>query len=135
MSEKCRSCRGCGKLANTADAEPWSMWEDLPVKSAAAVLLGWVKPVTCPACNGSGLKKPELWTQVWPGAEPLEALQALLFDLDDKIAMLEGLVNDRKRVNREFALQQLIEGFGNIRDAVDGMVAAASRGEVEDPAS
>lgn len=56
MSEqaKCLKCDGCGQVADSQDQEPWSFWMDLPLKSAAAVVLGLVKPITCPTCNGSG---------------------------------------------------------------------------------
>lgn len=51
---RCTRCDGCGKIANTDDGEPWSVWLDLPVGSAAAILLGIVRPLTCPACGGTG---------------------------------------------------------------------------------
>lgn len=66
MSEKCGSCDGCGKVANTRRVEPWSAWLNLPAELAAAVTAGIVRPKTCPACNGSGVKEPGLWTQVLP---------------------------------------------------------------------
>jgi hypothetical protein len=51
---KCLKCDGCGRIANDDDGTPWTAWENLPVKSAAAVMLGLVRPVTCPECDGSG---------------------------------------------------------------------------------
>jgi hypothetical protein len=51
---KCWKCGGCGQVANTEDEEPWTAWLSLPLESSAAVLLGLVRPKTCPACNGSG---------------------------------------------------------------------------------
>ena len=58
MSElKCNKCDGCGKVANTEDQEPWTFWLELPLGSAAAVIMGLVRPITCPKCNGSGIKQ------------------------------------------------------------------------------
>lgn len=54
---KCSKCEGCGKVADTDDQEPWSAWLELPVRSFGAVLLGLVKPITCPACDGDGEAK------------------------------------------------------------------------------
>lgn len=51
---KCPKCDGCGRIATDDEDTPWSVWENLPVRSAASVILGMVKPVTCPACSGSG---------------------------------------------------------------------------------
>lgn len=50
----CGRCDGCGQLADSDDAEPWSVWLNLPVKSAAAVFLGLVKPKACHECRGTG---------------------------------------------------------------------------------
>lgn len=52
--QPCAKCEGCGKVANSDDQEPWTYWENLPLKNALAVTLGFVKPVDCPACGGSG---------------------------------------------------------------------------------
>lgn len=54
MLEKCETCDGCGKLANTKDREPWSRWLELPVRSSLALQLGIVTPITCPDCKGAG---------------------------------------------------------------------------------
>ena len=51
---KCERCDGCGKIANTAEGDPWSRWEALPEQHKAAVHMGVVKPRLCPDCNGSG---------------------------------------------------------------------------------
>lgn len=52
--EKCRKCDGCGKVADSDDQEPWTVWTSLPLSSAAAVLAGLVKPIICPRCRGTG---------------------------------------------------------------------------------
>ena len=54
----CMKCDGCGKVADSDDEEPWTRWLELPVNAAAAVILGIVKPKTCPACGGSGEAQP-----------------------------------------------------------------------------
>jgi hypothetical protein len=51
---KCTKCDGCGKIANTDDQEPWTVWTGLPLHSATAVLIGLVTPLTCPECGGTG---------------------------------------------------------------------------------
>lgn len=56
----CTKCQGCGQVANTDAEEPWSQWADLPSESSAAVIVGLVKPITCPDCNGSGMKSQPL---------------------------------------------------------------------------
>lgn len=50
----CRKCGGCGRIANDEDGSPWSDWEALPPGADAAVRMGIVVPVTCPACAGTG---------------------------------------------------------------------------------
>ncbi|MDE2096709.1 MAG: hypothetical protein KGL39_05625 [Patescibacteria group bacterium] len=59
-SVPCQRCNGCGKLANTDAQEPWTYWLALPLRSAAAVILGIVKPVPCHACGGSGTVPSEV---------------------------------------------------------------------------
>lgn len=54
MSAACRRCDGCGRVADTADAEPWTAWLSLPPGADLAVRLGLVKPRPCPACSGTG---------------------------------------------------------------------------------
>jgi hypothetical protein len=53
-SGDCDRCEGCGYVANSDDAEPWTAWANLPMQSAIAVQMGLVKPVPCPECDGSG---------------------------------------------------------------------------------
>lgn len=51
---KCPKCTGCGKVADSADEEPWSAWLSLPLAASVAVLAGIVMPKICPLCGGSG---------------------------------------------------------------------------------
>lgn len=53
-ADKCNRCDGCGKIADSDDGEPWSVWLAMPLQSSAAVLMGLVKPIPCPACGGTG---------------------------------------------------------------------------------
>lgn len=52
--DKCGRCDGCGKIADSDDGEPWTAWTSLPLHSSVAVLLGIVKPIPCPKCDGAG---------------------------------------------------------------------------------
>lgn len=54
ISVKCLRCDGCGKIADSEDGEPWTVWTDLPLHSSVAVLMGLVKPIDCPECGGTG---------------------------------------------------------------------------------
>ena len=51
---ECPKCRGCGKVATSDQQEPWSDWLALPLGSALAVTMGFVKPMPCPQCGGAG---------------------------------------------------------------------------------
>jgi hypothetical protein len=53
--QKCAKCEGCGKVADTEDQEPWTVWMNLPLRSSLAVLLGLVRPIPCAHCGGEGL--------------------------------------------------------------------------------
>ena len=48
----CRRCEGCGQIANSEDGEPWIYWQNLPREAKAAVILGIVRPIPCPDCQG-----------------------------------------------------------------------------------
>lgn len=50
----CPRCEGCGQIADSEAGEPWLAWENLPTGSNVAVRLGLVKPIRCPACQGTG---------------------------------------------------------------------------------
>lgn len=50
----CPQCEECGKIANSEEGEPWTVWLKMPLGSAQAVVLGLVKPIECPGCGGSG---------------------------------------------------------------------------------
>jgi hypothetical protein len=49
---QCWKCKGCGQVADTDNQEPWTAWSSLPPGSDAAVRMGLVKPIRCPACSG-----------------------------------------------------------------------------------
>lgn len=51
---KCEHCDGEGQVADTANQGPWSMWENLPLASSAAVTVFLVRPIDCPRCGGTG---------------------------------------------------------------------------------
>jgi hypothetical protein len=59
MSDECKRCEGCGKLATDDDESPWIHWANLPLQSAAAVLMGLVRPKPCHECGGTGKKREE----------------------------------------------------------------------------
>ena len=50
----CPTCQGCGKVANSNDGEPWTVWEKLSPGADLAVRAGIIYAVTCPRCGGSG---------------------------------------------------------------------------------
>jgi hypothetical protein len=56
---KCDRCEGCGKIDN-GDGAPWTAWLSLPLQSSAAVLMGLVKPIPCPDCNGTGVEPEKI---------------------------------------------------------------------------
>lgn len=51
---ECKRCDGCGQVATSDDAEPWTFWARLRPPSNLAVQLGLVRPVDCPECAGTG---------------------------------------------------------------------------------
>lgn len=51
MTAECPKCRGERWVANTADQEPWSAWQDLPPGSNISILYGLVRKIPCPLCN------------------------------------------------------------------------------------
>jgi hypothetical protein len=52
--EKCKSCNGCGAVANDDEATPWTYWAELEPPANLAVQAGIVKPIECPSCKGEG---------------------------------------------------------------------------------
>ncbi len=49
----CQQCLGWKRVDNGNGAS-WMHWAELPEQSRIAVTMGWVKPITCPRCNGTG---------------------------------------------------------------------------------
>ena len=49
MTDQCPKCQGRGYVADTADQEPWSEWEN--IGTPAPILFGLVKPLVCPECG------------------------------------------------------------------------------------
>lgn len=73
QNEKCNRCDGCGKIANSEDGEPWTVWTSLPLHSSAAVLAGIVRPITCPDCNGTGKTvSDEPIGRHWPSGDEMQ---------------------------------------------------------------
>lgn len=52
----CEECAGCGYL-DDGELQPFKYWADLPVQSSYALQKGWVKPIECPECGGTGSAK------------------------------------------------------------------------------
>jgi len=52
VTRPCIRCAGCGLVADSEDAEPWTAWTSLAPASALAVRLGLVRPALCPSCLG-----------------------------------------------------------------------------------
>lgn len=87
---KCTRCEGCGRIANSIDGEPWSMWESLPSGSDVAVKLGVVKPVECPRCGGKKTMTVEVYEHEYfsPLGDALIAaweLTSLFTDSDNSV--------------------------------------------------
>jgi hypothetical protein len=59
QNAKCTKCNGEGRVANSDDEEPWSVWENLPPGSDLAVQMGLVEPIPCPECGGSQIEPEE----------------------------------------------------------------------------
>lgn len=52
--DSCPRCNGCKQIADGEEGAPWWTWAQLPPPSNMAVVMGIVKPIPCPACNGTG---------------------------------------------------------------------------------
>lgn len=92
---KCTTCDGCGQLADSDGREPWSVWENLPARSALAVVMGFVKPVPCDVCGGTG--KARAFTP----ADVRDLLSSADGDYDDG---LNAFVSIRQDSNTELTV-------------------------------
>lgn len=84
-TKPCHWCDGSGKRANTPDREPWTVWMNLPLKSAMAVTMGLVRPVECDECNGTG-QQPLCASTAGDGAHQCKMLpghEGVLHKADD----------------------------------------------------
>lgn len=52
--DACRTCMGCGQVADDDDQTPWMVIEGAPNRTSHAVALGQVKALRCPDCKGTG---------------------------------------------------------------------------------
>lgn len=56
-AKPCMSCDGEKVTDDNPDLTeraPWSFWQNLTPPSDMAVRLGWVKPMPCESCSGTG---------------------------------------------------------------------------------
>lgn len=73
----CLRCWGEGRIANSDEGEPWSTWEALPPGSDLAVRMGFVRPIDCPECGGTGIKPP--------AEPPFQVTEPGVFDIDEAV--------------------------------------------------
>lgn len=52
-ADVCGRCLGWKRVDN-GEHQSWKYWAELPEQSQVAVKLGFIKPVVCPDCNGTG---------------------------------------------------------------------------------
>ncbi len=119
---KCGQCDGCGKVANSDDGEPWTVWENLPPCSDIAVKMGIVKPISCPACGGMGEAYPDGGT---------DELGATYFAPEIKSEKRESMCDDTSKLGKAasdlatLALQsERYTSDEEFRKAVDDVFAA-----------
>lgn len=72
-NDSCEQCLGWKRVDN-GEQQSWKYWAELPKQSQIAIAMGWVKPVVCPRCDGSGKEsagdggqkaKGEIGEQIW----------------------------------------------------------------------
>ncbi len=85
MSE-CRTCWGCGQVADDDEATPWKFWLELPVGSAAAVIMGLVKPLPCPDCGGTGETTASPQEVLYVPRSDYDALAVRLAEVERQLA-------------------------------------------------
>jgi hypothetical protein len=54
----CKKCLGWKRVDNSEGAS-WKYWAELPVQSAIAIQMGWIQPIECPRCHGTGIEPEE----------------------------------------------------------------------------
>jgi hypothetical protein len=54
----CCQCLGW-KRVDDGEGNSWKYWAELPAQSAVAVHMGFIKPITCPHCSGTGIEPAE----------------------------------------------------------------------------
>jgi len=58
MSE-CMRCAGCGQIADDEDGRPWTYHTGKPQAAQMAIWRGWISPIPCPDCGGTGKAKAD----------------------------------------------------------------------------
>ena len=54
MKIACDRCDGCGQIANDSDGGAWATHYENSPHAAISIARGWVAPIPCPVCEGSG---------------------------------------------------------------------------------
>ena len=83
--DACTRCLGWKRIATSADGESWKEWAELPQHAATAVLMGLVRPIVCPRCDGTGQEPGACAVAVAAAralADAARALVAWYFDRD-----------------------------------------------------
>lgn len=53
--DACEQCNGW-KRVDDGEMQSWQYWAELPEQSAVAIRMGFVKPIECPRCGGTGVE-------------------------------------------------------------------------------
>lgn len=120
---QCPRCRGCGKIADCGDGEPWTVWEELPPGSDLAVQAGIVKPITCPDCDGKGVDVPTEKT-------PQDFFDAVLEKFHRRAADKNRSTVPWKDYTTNFLGNRLADELGEFAEASGYPVMVTASGEV-----